>query len=169
MLAQWWHPVASSEALDLLYWAMCAVLYRHIAMSIKTAGFVGVFVDCWLFACCPGGRWGDTEQVVIRCQRPVASGYPWTCRIRQRRLYCSGAPPWPSKRPADKVHLLVIVNFVINNNRSQRPCYGPLKLKLRRSDIYYNVISLFLCFGCPPTTMDVISVTISASGWANIN
>jgi hypothetical protein len=60
MLAQWQHPVASSEALDLLHWAMCAVTYRRIAMAIKMATFLGVFVDCCLFACCPGGRWGDT-------------------------------------------------------------------------------------------------------------
>jgi hypothetical protein len=42
-------------------------------MAIKTASFLGVFVDCCLFACCPGGRWGDTEQVVTQCRRPVAS------------------------------------------------------------------------------------------------
>ena len=60
ILAQWRHPVASSEALDLLHWAMRAVTYRRIAMAIKTATFLGVFVDCCLFACCPGGRWGNT-------------------------------------------------------------------------------------------------------------
>jgi hypothetical protein len=64
ILAQWWRPVASSEDLDLFHWAMHAVMYRRIAMAIKTASFVGVFVDCCLFACCPGGRWGNTEQVV---------------------------------------------------------------------------------------------------------
>ena len=66
--------MASSEALDLLHRAMCTVTYRRIAMAIKTATFLGVFVDCCLFACCPGGRWGDTERVVARCRRPVASG-----------------------------------------------------------------------------------------------
>jgi hypothetical protein len=60
ILAQWQHPVASSEALDLLHWEMRAVTYRHIAMAIKTATFLGVFVDCCLFACCPGGRWDNT-------------------------------------------------------------------------------------------------------------
>ncbi len=74
VLVQWWHPVASSEALDLLHWVMCAVSYRHIAMTIEMASFVGVFVDFCLFACCPGGCWGDREQVVSRCPRPVASG-----------------------------------------------------------------------------------------------
>ncbi len=65
--------MASSEALDLLHWRMHAVTYRHIAMAIKTASFVGVFVDCCLFACCPGSRWGDTEQVVTQCWHLVAS------------------------------------------------------------------------------------------------
>ncbi len=66
--------MASSEALDLLHRAMCAVTYQRIAMAIKMASFAGVFVDCCLYACCPGGHWGDTEQVVARCQHPVASG-----------------------------------------------------------------------------------------------
>jgi hypothetical protein len=74
ILAQWRRPVASSEALDLLHWAIHAVTYPRIAMAIKTACFLGVFVDCCLFACCPGGRWGNTEQVVAQCRCPVASG-----------------------------------------------------------------------------------------------
>jgi hypothetical protein len=60
ILAQWWHLVASSEALDLLHWVMRTVTYRCIAMAIKTATFLGVFVDWCLFAYCPGGRWGNT-------------------------------------------------------------------------------------------------------------
>jgi hypothetical protein len=74
ILAQWWHLVASNKALNLLHRAMCTVTYWHIAMAIKTATFLGAFVDCCLFACCPGGCWGDTERVVTRCRRPVASG-----------------------------------------------------------------------------------------------
>ncbi len=58
--------MASSEALALLHWGMHAVMYRRIAMAIKMASFVGVFVDCCLFACCPGSRWGNTEQVVAQ-------------------------------------------------------------------------------------------------------
>jgi hypothetical protein len=73
ILAQWQRPVASSEALDLLHWEMHVVTYRRIAMAIKMASFAGVFVDCCLYACCPGGRWGNTEQVVTRCRHPVAS------------------------------------------------------------------------------------------------
>jgi hypothetical protein len=60
--------------MDLLHQAMHAVMYWRITMAIKMACFVGVFVDCCLFACCPGGPWGDTEQVVARCWHPVASG-----------------------------------------------------------------------------------------------
>jgi hypothetical protein len=52
---------------------------------------------------------------------------------------------------------------------SQRPCDGPLKLKLRHSNIYYNVISLLLCFWHLPTMMDAVLATIVASGQANIN
>ncbi len=73
ILAQWQRPVASIEALDLLHQAMHAVTYRRIAMAIKMAIFARVFVDCCLYACCPGGRWGDTEQVVAQCQHTVAS------------------------------------------------------------------------------------------------
>jgi hypothetical protein len=51
ILARWQGLVASSEALDLLHQAMCAAMYRRIAMTIKTASKVGVFDDCCLFAC----------------------------------------------------------------------------------------------------------------------
>ncbi len=74
ILAQWQHSVASREAQDLLHQAIHVVLYRRTATAIETASFVGVFVDCCLFACCPGSRWGDTEQVVTQWRHPVASG-----------------------------------------------------------------------------------------------
>ncbi len=66
--------MASKKTLDLLHRVMHAVLYRRTTAAINMATFLGVFVDCCLFACCPGGRWGDREQVVARWQRPVASG-----------------------------------------------------------------------------------------------
>jgi hypothetical protein len=62
-----------SKALDLLHWAICAVLYPCTATAIKTTSFVGEFVDCCLFTCCFGGRWGNMEQVVARWRLPVAS------------------------------------------------------------------------------------------------
>jgi hypothetical protein len=73
VLARWWHPVASSEALDLLYWAMCSVSYHRIAMAMETASKVGVLFDCRFVDCCPGGRRGDTEQVVAQWWLPGAS------------------------------------------------------------------------------------------------
>jgi hypothetical protein len=47
---------------------------RRIAMAIDLATYLESFVDCCLFACCPGGCWGNTEQVVAQCRHPVASG-----------------------------------------------------------------------------------------------
>jgi hypothetical protein len=52
---------------------MCTVTYRRIAMAIDLATFLESFVDCCLFFCCPGSRWGDTELVVTQCRRPGAS------------------------------------------------------------------------------------------------
>jgi hypothetical protein len=49
-------------------------MYLRIAMAIKAATFLGVFVDSCLFACCPGGRWGNTEKVFTRWRCPVAFG-----------------------------------------------------------------------------------------------
>jgi hypothetical protein len=74
ILTQWQHPVASSKALDLFHRAMRAVLYRCTATAINMATFLGVFVDCYLLACCSGGHWGNMEQVVAQCRHPVASG-----------------------------------------------------------------------------------------------
>jgi len=43
-LARWRHPVASSEALDELYWAMHATSYRRISMAIEIASDLPAFV-----------------------------------------------------------------------------------------------------------------------------
>jgi hypothetical protein len=42
-LAQWRHPVASSEALDVLHWAMCSASYRRICMAIEIASNLPTF------------------------------------------------------------------------------------------------------------------------------
>jgi hypothetical protein len=44
-LAQWRHPVASSEALDVLYRAMRPASYRCIAMAIKNASDLPSFLS----------------------------------------------------------------------------------------------------------------------------
>jgi hypothetical protein len=36
-LTQWQYPVASSEALNVLYWTMCPASYRCITMAIEIA------------------------------------------------------------------------------------------------------------------------------------
>ena len=72
-LAQWWHPVASSKAQDPFHWAMHTVTYWYIATAIKTASKVGIFFHCCSFACHPGSRRGNMEQVVARWQLPGAS------------------------------------------------------------------------------------------------
>ena len=118
MLAQWWHPIASSEALDLLHWAMCAVSYRRIAMAIEMASFVGVFfVDCCLFACCPGGRWGNTEQVVAQCRHPVASRVALGMLHWAMRFVLHWRTAMAIKTAAGQGALFVIVNFVIDHSR----------------------------------------------------
>jgi hypothetical protein len=73
ILTQWRRLVASNKALNLLYWAMCAVLYRCSAAAIKMASLLGTFFHCCFVCCCPGGRWDNTERVVAQWQHPVAS------------------------------------------------------------------------------------------------
>ncbi len=50
ILIQWQCLVASNKALNLLYWAMCAVLYRRTAATIKMASLFGTFFVAVLFA-----------------------------------------------------------------------------------------------------------------------
>ncbi len=89
--AQWWRLVASNIALNLLYWAMHAVSYRRTAAAIKMASLFGTLFCCRFVFCCPGGCWGNMEQVVARWRRPVASGVAlsmlhWVmCFISHRR------------------------------------------------------------------------------------
>jgi hypothetical protein len=42
-LARWLHPVASSEAPDVLHWAMCPASYRRIRMAIEIASDLPAF------------------------------------------------------------------------------------------------------------------------------
>jgi hypothetical protein len=51
-LAQWQHPVASSEALDVLHWAMHPASHRRIRMVIEVASDLTAFfvVANYLFA-----------------------------------------------------------------------------------------------------------------------
>jgi hypothetical protein len=73
ILAQWQRLVASTKALDLLHWAMRAVFYWRTTAAIKMASKVGLFFCHCVICCCPGGRWGNTEQGAAQWQHPVAS------------------------------------------------------------------------------------------------
>jgi hypothetical protein len=44
-LARWRHPVASSEALDVLYREVCPASYRCIAMAIEFASNLPSFLS----------------------------------------------------------------------------------------------------------------------------
>ena len=74
ILPQWWCLLASNKALNLLYWAMCAVLYRHTAAAIKMASLFGTFFLRCFVCLCLGGHWGNTEWVIAQWRHPVASG-----------------------------------------------------------------------------------------------
>jgi hypothetical protein len=118
ILARLQRPVASSETLDLLHWAMRAVTYRCITMAIEMTIFAGVFVDCCLYACCPGGRWGNTEQVVTRCRRPVTSRVALDMPHWAMPSVLPGRTAMAIKTANNEGHSFVIINFVINHNHS---------------------------------------------------
>ncbi len=118
ILARWQGPVASSEALDLLHQAMCAVMYRRIAMAIKMAIFEGVFVDCCWYACCPGSHWGNTEWVVAQCQHPVASEVALDMPHLEMPTVLPGRTAVAIEMANNGGHSLIIINFVINHNHS---------------------------------------------------
>jgi hypothetical protein len=48
VVAQWWRPVASVIALDMLHLAVRFVLHRRTAMAIETASRQGTFAHCHL-------------------------------------------------------------------------------------------------------------------------
>jgi hypothetical protein len=64
ILAQWWRPVASSEALDLLHGAMHAELYRCTATAIKMASKVAAIFLCCCVCCCSDSSQVNMEQIV---------------------------------------------------------------------------------------------------------
>jgi hypothetical protein len=83
-------------------------------------------------------------------------------------VYCTGTPPWLLKRPAEEVLCFPSSSFGLSINIAKGPCYGPLKLKLRHSNVYYFVVCLFVLFGLLLTTMDGIWATIVAGGQAQL-
>jgi hypothetical protein len=94
---------------------MRAELYWCTATAMNMAIFLGVFVDCCLFACCPGGHWGNTERVVARWRLPAGASSV-ALDLLHPAMPCSSLQ-WPSKWPAMEAHSFVIVDFIINHNR----------------------------------------------------
>ncbi len=109
--AQWRHPVASSEALDLLCRVMYTVSYCCIAVAIKVASKVGVFfiIVLLIVALEAAGailsKWlpdGGVQGQLV---------WPWICCIRQCHVHCFNMSTRPSKRPATEVHSFVAVDL----------------------------------------------------------
>jgi hypothetical protein len=117
ILAQWRHPVASSEVLDLLHQAMRAVLYRRTTMAIKMASKVGARFHCCFVCCHPSGFRGNMERVLARWQCPVASGVALDMLHRAMHTHSTSASARrPSEWAAMEVHLIVINDFAIIMN-----------------------------------------------------
>ncbi len=72
ILTRWWCPVASIEALDLLYWAMCTVQYWHTAMAIKMASEYGKF---WLTFFSVQPCWPPGQYSANACPIAASSGF----------------------------------------------------------------------------------------------
>jgi hypothetical protein len=73
ILARWRHLVASNKALNLLYQAMRAVLYRRTATAIKMDSLLGKFFlssFCLLLPWRPLGRYGASS-----CPMAASSGF----------------------------------------------------------------------------------------------
>jgi hypothetical protein len=66
ILTRWWHPVASTKALDLLYQVMCTVLYRRTAVAIKLASSkVGQFFVVISFAVTLAAGYGASSHPMM--------------------------------------------------------------------------------------------------------
>jgi hypothetical protein len=90
---------------------MPAVLYRRTTAAVNMATFLGVFVDCCFFACCPGGRWGNMERVVTRWRRPVASGVALDMLHWMMHFVSHQRTAMAIKWPMSKEHIDTVVIF----------------------------------------------------------
>jgi hypothetical protein len=106
------------EALDLLHWAMRVVMYWRIAMAIKMASKIGLCYRCCFVCCCPGSRWGNTEQVVAQWQHPVASGIALDMLHQAMHFVWHWCTTMTIKATGDEVHLLIAAYFFLATTRS---------------------------------------------------
>ena len=142
--AQWQQPVASVEALDLLYWAMHAVLYRRIAMARETASKLGTFFIVVLFAVALAAAG------VIRSKYSSNRGIQWlleklwTYNIWRCTRHYTGASAGPLKWVATEVFFRRIFGFDIIITVAYYHSNSEYKLKLIRRRIHLYVIRLML-------------------------
>ena len=143
ILARWWWPVLSVEAVNLLYWVMCMLLYRCIAMASKTAA-AGVIRSKYSFD-------GGIKLLLVKL---------WTYDIWQFTRHYSGASTGPSKWVLTEVFFCRIIDFDIVITVAYYHSNREYKLKLIRRHIYLYVIRWMLWFGQSPMTMDAMLATI---------
>jgi hypothetical protein len=126
-------------------------------------------LHCRFVFCHPGSRLGNTERLVAQQRCLVALWKPWIFSIGQCVQYRTIALSWLSKWPATEVHLIVVVTAsFVWWSVAKRPCYGPFKLTPSYYINLIGVISLWIFYWPPLTTMDAVLATIVASGWARI-
>jgi hypothetical protein len=113
ILARWHQPVASIIALDPLYWAMHAVLYRRTTSAIKTASKYGAFfVVFFLHATLMSAGMiqskylpdGGVQWLLVK---------PWTPFTGQCTRHCTGTSSRPSKRVATDVYCFALLNSTL--------------------------------------------------------
>ncbi len=76
-------------------------------MAIKMASKIGPFFHCFVCCCC-GSRWGDTEQVVVKWQHPVASKKALDILQQAMHIVLHPCLHMASKWLTTEVHLFVI-------------------------------------------------------------
>ena len=104
ILARWHQPSSSVLALDPLYQAMCAVLYRRTTMAIKMASKYGALFIVFLLHATP------LSDGMIRSEYLPNGGVQWLLvklwipSIRRCTRHCTGVSSRPSKRVATVVY-----------------------------------------------------------------
>jgi hypothetical protein len=84
--------------------------------AIEMASKVGAFCHCFFVCCCPGGSWGNMEQVVAQWWHPEASCVApdmlhWALQAALQPRICMAI-----RTARDGGAFVCLVDFVINPN-----------------------------------------------------
>ena len=79
----------------------------------------------------------------------------WMCSIVRCTPHRTATSAWWLKLPAIRLHFFFVANY-----------YGQHKLKPSYCVVVIDVMSLFILYGRPPSTMDAISATVFDGGQA---